>query len=450
MKRTKLVLIALFLAFALTFSPALALNIDAQNTTSCDSLGNCKTEIDLTKFLSAGAITTLKSVNLTTYLPSLDVKLKTINYSYNASKLIVAGKVLQNTYWTFDLKNGYVIDPWWNYTSYNLTNWSITLDSQTNVEDATGFWTGIKFHTYKAGKLIEVQKYPGTNYSNVGLQNSTHFFLSNATFSGNVAVFSYDLVNNTDYYLIGWDSGARAKGVVDPAGTYPFTTAAIYVTASAYSASPYTSYTDYTIKVFSIQKVVIQTNSSLNTSVWYDVALFLNGNQSNITIDSATALNATAWTNLTGLNVSLYNNGTLTNYGTTSATNISTLSAGLYNITAYFVNNSNTSINATLTWWANMTYTAPAAVSNISATYNINLNNAPLTCINSTHVARNTSFYVNGVMTPVAEVYYCPNGCDNATNSCKPDRWQVDMLAVGIFAAIIIIFAWIFKKVSHL
>ncbi len=67
-----------------------------------------------------------------------------------------------------------------------------------------------------------------------------------------------------------------------------------------------------------------------------DVRLFLNGNESDLTLDSGAQSNATATINVTELNVSLERDGT-----TVSNPDIQTLSAGTYNYTAYVLESAN-------------------------------------------------------------------------------------------------------------
>lgn len=187
----------------------------------------------------------------------------------------------------------------------------------------------------------------------------------------------------------------------------------------------------------------IYFNGSVN--VYYVTELYLNGNQTNITMDNATALLIIAYNNLT-LNSSIYVNGTLRNNTISNASYTSFLPSGLYNITGYYFN---ASTNSSVTWWANMTYTAPAATgAGVTATVSIDLNAAPLTCLNTTHAVRNSTFINNGTSTPLAELYFCTDGCDNVTNSgCMPPKWQTNLWVLVIVTIIIIalykVYRWV-------
>lgn len=93
--------------------------------------------------------------------------------------------------------------------------------------------------------------------------------------------------------------------------------------------------------------------------------LYLQGNESNVTITNATLLNITATSNITGLNVSLYQNGTLLNTSATLVSNYATLAPGLYNITAETTGNA-THLGSNVSYWANVSaYYTPAQMMNM-------------------------------------------------------------------------------------
>ena len=126
-KRT--LFVAMMLMFCLSFTPVHALTINAQPQTTCDKLGYCKTEVNMTPYLTIKEISDVKlsdytkMIYATTYDKTMVAKPKeanTFNVSYAANSIIISGYILPGTsnYWTFNLTKGVIIDPWWNYTTY--------------------------------------------------------------------------------------------------------------------------------------------------------------------------------------------------------------------------------------------------------------------------------------------------------------------------------------------
>lgn len=115
----KTLIFALFLGLTLTVwaTPGHAQTvIDAQQSTYCFN-GHCKTTVSLKGNLDALQISALKSSDLTASKPAVSKDLKSFGYRFDGDTMIFEGDVSKDTYWTFDLKNGFVIDPTW----YNET-----------------------------------------------------------------------------------------------------------------------------------------------------------------------------------------------------------------------------------------------------------------------------------------------------------------------------------------
>lgn len=105
------------------------------------------------------------------------------------------------------------------------------------------------------------------------------------------------------------------------------------------------------------------TYSSSSTTVWATitqvptaVTLNLDGTQANrsYSYNPAATYNMSGTINVTGLNVELWRNGTLIGNSTNKTEVVSYLNAGLHNVTARFLGNSNYS-SSIATWWYNIT-----------------------------------------------------------------------------------------------
>lgn len=201
------------------------------------------------------------------------------------------------------------------------------------------------------------------------------------------------------------------------------------------------------VKVFNTSLSETQITAEMNTAIrnetnvsfYWTANLYLNGNETNITLVNSTALNITGLTNVSSFNVSLYLNSTFVGSGLGNATNISFLGAGLYNITAWF---GNASTNTSITYWADMTLPVAPIPLNYSYVINIDLNNAPAVCLNATRILRYTNFNNQAIN----ESYECPYGCNNITLSCESPVYQQNLITIGVFLAA---FAGIFFIISR-
>jgi len=354
-------------------------NIDAQSTTKC-IMNDCYTIFNFKEHLTPLQLTTVKSIDTKTLIPTSSKmgSLKDFKVSWiNDTTIKISGKITENVYWNLPISSYVSIDPWWNTTNYNITNWTSTTATKTGTENNVNYWHGVQFKTLKSGlKLIEVEKFNGDNYTYVGLQNSTHHWLQNKTYSGDIATFDYDLAFNTTYYIVNYDPVSNTvKGVVDPA-SFSYVSDALNISNSVYTQLPYTSYNTYTDKVFSIYRIKTQTNTTYNTSIYYEHNLFINNAQANITTtcSGVVTTNYTATTNLTGLPISIMYNGTVANTSTNTVSWYGSLIKGYWNITS---NASNSSTSSNITLFHNITF----GVASANLTFNTTGNNNT-TCLN--------------------------------------------------------------------
>jgi len=430
-------------SLALLGSPIYALTIDAQPMTTCSALGFCKTIVDVSPYLTTKELDDFKISDYTKSLTALTYDKTEVAkpkeatdfiITYNGSIMTVSGNVLkgESAYWTLALTKDVLIDPWWNVTGtlyMNNTLESIELsDGGINGDDYSYRGQLVTIGSDCSRLIVEkhststvpfVRMYTTPNQTNV----------LNATYSGIYATF-----NNTTagtYYLLNNVTKGTDHMWQSDAASYTYTNGnvtAILATIRRVSGA-WSNYTNYWFELESITCEIAYDGTS---ATWYENNLFLNGNESNITISTTTALNSTATTNLTGAYVAIWINDTLSANSTNSANNTTTFSAGLYNVTAFF---GNTSTNETKTWWANIT-SAVSPPSSETIAYIYCTDNTTLGHINVTNLQTDSviTYYEN-----------CANGCDNTTASCSPSETE-ELLYTGGFAAfmllVVIIIAW--------
>jgi hypothetical protein len=409
-------------------SPTLSLPMkDIQATTSCKEF-DCLSIVDL-KGIGLTTIQTdsIKSMNLNNYLPKLEITkgLKSIAYNITGNILYIYGTIKENTYWTMDLGSYVTLDPWWNYT-INGTNNTITVGINT-FGGADANKQGYVIKAKANSQLVSVTKHGSDQTTKAYLYTYPDgSLIASATFSGTTATFSPypNLVNQTTYFIVGWSDGASRNEYIKTGSVTPITSGRDINISNA-------TYYDGTWHYDALGRVIdnITTLNFTSASIYYETFLYLNGNQTNITLDNQTALNISASTNLTGLNVSLYLNGVLKNNTITSSTYRINLSEGLYNVTAYFFN---ASVNSSLTWWANMTFDSSLIPSGDSSIiWDIaSLEPNEIYCSDADTL---TKVYSDANIT---RNIICSNGCEN--NACRIDE------TIGFIIAIILILVVIF------
>lgn len=418
--------LALFLGLILTVwaTPGAAITtINAQPTTVCDS-GTCETRVELSEFLNNGLITALKAIDLTPAKPVITARLLDFDYSFEGTQMVFRGRVAGNVYWTFDLGNGYVIDPWWNTTTSSV-DWLYPVTGySTNTPGNDDF--GVNLTLFYPATKIEVLKYNSDSSAFCELYD-----VGGATWVGNESYIG-DLCTITGTFAAGdyrLQSGGYANAYYNNSMTYPknstnnkfkVTSCTIFNAPNAWTACGGT-------QIFTIMQINVTASST--SSLWWEGGLELNGTSANITLDNATALNITAYNNVT-LNMTIYRNGTAIGWNISRFENSSYLPAGLYNVTAWI---GNASTNLSVTYFANMTYTPP-----LNATIGSTI------CTDNQTLAHINEFnpYTDNLNT-----YYelCPYGCDNVTYACSPPAYMTNGLVFGIFL-LIIVAAWRFLK----
>lgn len=344
----KMVMISVAFFIALG-SIALAAPTLIKASGGCDLWGNCMTIVALDKetSLDKTAIEDLKKVDLTSSKPTLDSKLSTFDYKYVGSSIVFTGKIKQNTYWEFDLGNGYIIDPWWNYTTYTYETTGLVIP--TNIFGANdGNKAGAVITMKNDTELLYVYKDSSDQSTNAYLQFLNGTAIDNAAFVGRVATFSsYPSLSNGETYIVYcWNGGASRNVYRSVSISIPNTTHPDYnIVYGTYNDGSW--HNDSYVRCvdnITTRKAVL---SYINT--WYVDNLFLNGNESNVSYEYGGSLNATAITNLTGLPVQIYIDDILSASGTDSVSNVSSLGSGLHNITGWY---GNASTNESITWFA--------------------------------------------------------------------------------------------------
>lgn len=438
-RKFALIFVVCFLAFGI---PTMAReDIDLQDYTSCDSFGFCKTEVDINELdLSKDGKDLLKSIESDTPV-SIETSDSIENFSIeivDREKLLVTGHVYRNTYWTADFGDVF-LDPWFNYTTYswNYYNWTNPASS-CGTAAAGGNLFGVNLTTTSNNSFI--------CWINIKATSSGFSWLLLTDSAGNIVKNTTDLssanftlnatscvaVNTSQIYRIVSNPTTRTScsGV-----SFPYVTPAFSITHGVYcsSGNPATC-SGLTGEIFEISSIGYKLNESSEVSIWYNTHLYLNGSESNVSINTANILNSTATTNLTGVTTLIYINGTLSANNTTTATNETLLSLGMWNITAWI---GNASTNGTITWWANVT-TAPVTPSEVVG-YIYCFDNTTLAHINVTNLQ------TDNVIT-----YYehCRNGCDNVTATCNQPQFIQDILNIVFWTVVVAIIVFAGSKLG--
>ena len=441
------VFIACFLLLAMpTYAKEV---IDLQDYSTCDSFGFCKTEVDINELtLSKDGKDFLKDVSSCEDVScetSFDIEMSHPINNFRVEikdkeKLIISGYITENTLWTADLGD-VLLDPWWNYS---VSGWSGNNVWESD-EDSCGSAAGNQWFGLEIGidnglpvRLMTVRLYDTTvNTGWVGIFDSvTGSAIINTTDNAS-SVYTFNTTGGAYleagkvYHLITY-SITRTSCT----GNTPYAADDYNITAGLYcgTSAPETC-TDLSGEIFAMGNITTQTYSTTAYTNYYETNLSLNGNASNITIDNQTELNMTANTNMTGLNVSLYLNGSYWNSGITNITNYTNLTTVYnYNITAYFFN---ASMNDTVTWWVNVTeYEAPPS-NTTNMSYSI--------CTASDTLYRRMAFISNETFTAYDFYDWCEFGCDNTTFSCNPPEYQQNVYMLGVIILFIIGMALVYN-----
>lgn len=390
---------AMFLCLIFMPNGAFAVTYDLQPYSSCEGF-NCKTTLDVSTLgLSTQKINNLKGVNITNFLYK-SRNISGLSYSWSGNNLTISGTITDNTYWYFDTGQDR-FDPWWNFTGANTSvNFTMT-KSSTNAD-----FFGYKFKSLIAGSITILSvKNSTSQVNNCTLFSGAKALIATSTFSGDNCIVTYTLAVGDTYYIMYGRSTPPLHSYQDGM-TYPVVGSMINVTAGIYDIN---SFPESSNTYYDALKII----TWVTNSVWYENHLYLNGNQTNISLFTTTPLNSTASTNLTGAYATIWINGTLSANATNLSSNVTNLTAGLYNITAFF---GNTSTNETITYWATC-YNPPISIVNYSYS---------LCSLNDTLYVHSTQF-LNGTFNYTDEYINCINGCDNVSFSCNPAQWVGDL-----------------------
>lgn len=435
-----LFLLCLFTLGATPIHAVETIDLSAAKYTSCDSFGFCRTQADINELpLSKDGKDTIKAITHDTpFVLDASSTIQNFNISVNENrdKLIISGKVLQDTYWTAQIGE-VLIDPWWNVSSNTS---SLAYDSPYSGAMSNFTWTG----TWSNGVMIHTnESFTWDNLTSSDTSPQLRFcylwtsggmLLTNHSWVGRTCVINYTLSANTSYYYtsLGELDGGGEKGEYSQAITPPLYASTFTIEAGSYHDGS-TFHNESTPRIYNLDLVYITKTETVST--WYENYLYLNGNSSNTTIFDNTTFNVTGTTNLTNGIVSLYINGTLSANDTTNATNTTNLSTGLYNITGWF---GNASTNETITYWLNVTATPVTPSGVVGAVY----------CTDNSTLAH---INVTNLQTDNVITYYewCAQGCDNVTFSCEPLEYQQNLgnmaIALSLFTAVML-FGWFMSK----
>src|SRR3989344_704732 len=259
-------------------------------------------------------------------------------------------------------------------------------------------------------------------------------YVSGANYQFNSTITNTNLtagvqINSTNYTVAGTNGGV-------------FNTSFIFLSPGTYTYY-WWSYGNGTSKNYnktSISSYVIKKAGG-------NVTVYINNSLSNGTISAGTSilLNASLISGDQGINIYLYNNGTLINNGTSPISNTTTFStAGVYNITAYYTGSQNYTQNWSIPFYVNVTpalNTAPQIKnvtviggttitlnegSNTNVTINFTVEDAQ--GVSDLNTAVNVTFTKAGEQTRAN--YTCfretPAVGNNANYTCAVDLWWFD------------------------
>lgn len=412
--------------------------IDAQPSTRCVN-GDCITRVNLEYFMDSVKITEVKSSDLSDSKPKLDVKLKEFDYNYENNTMVFWGHVDENTYWTFDLKNGYIIDPFWNVSSFGWSS-NQTTDIPNPYTSAgnggSNYGRGWEFNTYGTDiRVVKACAESGIPIVNGTVSNATHICYATsvssqcAEFNCNV---SHAVADSGNHYVMLMSSGNTWFYINNTAvSKYPIDAGYFNITEDAQGTNYTHPVQGYNTNFMQTGHITIQVYEEQNTTYEFDLDLYLNGSQSNISGISPAFVNMTGVItgNLTdNWNISLMVNGTEYNNSENLVFNSSTFTTGAYNITAFCYFND--------------------SMENLSVSYFLTVNATPLTVdLSQTYCADNTTLFVNrtvvinGNPNTTEEYIYCDYGCNNVTMSCELNPLvETLVLILILIGAILFIF----------
>ena len=144
--KSRIMQISLFLAILFSQLAAAGPTINAQLNTSCD-LTDCITSVDMSKYLTSPALTTVKAVDLKSFLSSLKTaSLSSLNYSWSGSILNIYGTIApgSSNYWVLNVSGAAEIDPWFNSSfpyckNITMTDNAVKAASYTFLFNITNF-----------------------------------------------------------------------------------------------------------------------------------------------------------------------------------------------------------------------------------------------------------------------------------------------------------------------
>lgn len=233
---------------------------------------------------------------------------------------------------------------------------------------------------------IEDEEYPQfSNYKENPANNTTYSL--GATYEFNTTIIQtngtvgldFNSVNYTAFNSTGTIFNATITDL--PAGTYSYYW-------WAYGNGTNTNYNTSETRYYTIAKA---------SSVVYT---YLNDSRSDITIQNNTAiwLNSTLITGDVGATLTLYNNGTVINSGTSPLSNLTAFNAtGMFNITTIYTSSENYTVGSE-TWWVNVTAidtTPPSFIDGTPTNQTITYGDAFAYNINATDEIALDCFIVN-------------------------------------------------------
>lgn len=412
--------------------------INLDQYSSCDKFGFCKTEVDINELtLSKEGKDLLKDVDTDTpYALDTSANIWAFQlYVQDKEKLIVTGRITEDTYWTADFGDVF-LDPWWNYTTYSFNPYIYVkeagscgtaaggtnlfgLNITTNTNQTCIMWVDLV--DTEAGVTWVAVTNPAGNV----IVNTTDLSGTNFSFASCVPL------NTSAVYRIVEETPATRTSCSDV--SFPYAEPGFSVVGGVYCGSSNPATCTQVAEWFAFEEIGYQINESTNYNNWYTTTLLLNHTASNYTGPNSTALNITGTTNLTGLTVLLYVNGTLSANDTDRAENVTAYPCDWYNITAMI---GNASTNETTTYWANLTCGVASAILNYS--YAI--------CSDNSTLLEHKAGYSNGSFSYNDTYTLCTNDCDNVTFSCRYPSYVEDaigfLIVIGFFISLAIILKW--------
>lgn len=406
------------LMFFIMVAPAYALTVNAQDTTVCNS-GFCYTTVDLGKYLITGQVTAVKGLNLTSYLP-VKSGVKSMDYTIKGTVINISGYTLNRVYWNMNLSTYLSIDPYWTYSGDSVLNQVDALGDPSG--DAVNMF-GIKFKTNESYSVNFVGVHYASNTYTVtriyGSDGSTVICTNNTAGMGGTgwANFTGCVLNaSTNYSVVGVPSGTR---IYKSPGTFPQNNKDITLLAGISTTPPLGAGNTL---IFEYDKLVTQIATWTNETIGNNI-LYINGNSTaNQTGYNNTPVNLTSTTNITGMWVALYINGTLSGNTSNLVVNITSFNAGAWNITS--LTGSNTTHNgSSTTRWIN--------ISNLYLSANYTSYQV-MYCLTD-----NRTLFTNLTYTlPQLQNYYnytsCVYGCDNTTQRCRANPLEENLILLGV------------------